>query len=69
MDTLRPVDHNLPAFSVRVSPRAKRAKLVCSASQGLVVVLPQGSDPSLAGRLVAHHRAWAERVLRRLGAS
>lgn len=69
MDTLRPVDHNLPAFSIRVSPRVKRAKLVCSASQGLVVVLPQGSDPALASALVAHHRAWAERVLRRLGAA
>lgn len=69
MDTLRPVDHNLPAFSVRVSPRAKRAKLICSAGQGLVVVLPKGSDPALAPALVARHRAWAERVLRRLGAS
>lgn len=69
MDTLRPVDHNLPTFSVRVSPRAKRAKLICSVGQGLVVVLPKGSDPALAPALVARHRAWAERVLRRLGAS
>ncbi len=68
MDTLRPVSQELPAFSVRVSPRARRAKLVCSAGQGLVVVLPKGSDPALAPALVARHRAWAERVLRRLGA-
>jgi len=66
--SLRPVDRNLPHFTVRVSPRAKQARLTCSVGQGLVVVLPQGCDPDLAPVLVARHRAWAERSLHRLGA-
>lgn len=67
--SLRPVNRDLPPFTVRVSPRARLARLTCSAAAGLVVVLPKGWDPTLARNVVERHQAWAERALRRFEAA
>ncbi len=67
--SLRPVERDLPPFTVRLSPKARQARLTCSAATGLVVVLPRGWDPALAQAVVTRHRAWAERALRRFSAS
>ena len=56
-----------PPFTVRVSARARHARLRAVPGKGLEVVIPQGSDPAKAAALVCAHRDWVERTLRRLG--
>ncbi|MBI5230716.1 MAG: M48 family metallopeptidase [Coriobacteriales bacterium] len=53
----------LPQFVVRESPRARRVRLVVSAREGLVVVVPRGFPQAKIGAIVESKRAWAERAL------
>ncbi len=55
-----------PAYSVRVSARALRARLRVLPGKGLEVVLPRGLDPAYAARLVERHKIWIERALLRV---
>jgi predicted metal-dependent hydrolase len=56
---------DLPAHSVRVSTRAKRARLVVTAAEGLVVVVPRGFPVRRVPELLRTHAAWVERALAR----
>jgi predicted metal-dependent hydrolase len=55
----------LPAYTVRVSPRARHVRLTVSARDGLVVVVPLRwrGDPAA---IVAGKQAWAEHALSRI---
>ena len=53
---------SLPPYSVRVSPRARRVRLVVTPREGLVVVVPARWRGDVAA-IVAEKRAWAERAL------
>ena len=55
-------DRGLPDFTVRVSKRAKRARLTVDAQRGLVVVMPQRSKVDPAA-YVAANLGWVERAL------
>lgn len=55
----------LPAYTVRVSRRARRVRLTVSARDGLVVVLPRESDRRRVPALLREHAAWIERALGR----
>jgi predicted metal-dependent hydrolase len=57
----------LPAYSVRVSPRAKHPRLRMSAREGLVVIVPRGFDEERIGGVVESKRAWILRNQARLG--
>ncbi len=54
-------------YCVRVSARARHARLVVSARDGLVVVVPRRFDARRIPLLVAERREWIERTRRRLG--
>lgn len=54
-----------PEHSIRVSPRAKRPRLVVSPRDGLVVVIPRGYPVSSVPGILARHAAWIERALAR----
>ncbi|MFO1540241.1 MAG: M48 family metallopeptidase [Chloroflexota bacterium] len=55
----------LPAWSVRRSERARRARLTVEADGSVVVVLPRRAPASTADALVAAHTGWiAERRVR-----
>lgn len=58
-------DPRLPDFTVRVSKRAKHARLTVDAQRGLVVVMPHRSkmDPAV---YVESNLSWAERALGRV---
>ena len=53
-------------YTLRVSARARRVRLLATAAQGLVVVVPSGWMGD-AGALVAGSEAWARRALARVG--
>ena len=53
-------------YSIRESPRAKRASLRATLRDGLVVVLPRGGDPAEIPRLLHRYRRWIERTMRRM---
>lgn len=55
-----------PPHTVRLSARARRARLVIAPATGLVVVLPRGMDPRLVPELLASRREWIEQHLRAL---
>lgn len=55
-----------PPFSVRVSPKAKYARLRILPGKGLEVVLPRGADPATAPRIVENHKQWICRALKRV---
>jgi predicted metal-dependent hydrolase len=55
----------IPDYTVRVSSRAKRVRLVVTPEDGLVVVLPRGIPASRAAAVVREHAAWIERTLER----
>ncbi|MHB9149533.1 MAG: M48 family metallopeptidase [Thermoleophilia bacterium] len=57
-----------PVYTVRVSPRARRASLRMSADRGLEVVVPRGFHVDRVPALVAEKAAWIERVARRFAA-
>ena len=56
-----------PPFSVRVSARAKYARLRILPGSGLEVVLPRHADPAIATSIVERHRDWVCRTLNRIG--
>src|SRR5680860_1006699 len=55
----------LTAYTVRVSPRARRASLRMTVDRGLEVVVPPGFPLARVPGLVADKAAWIERVTRR----
>ena len=55
----------LKAYTVRVSPRARRASLRMTVDRGLEVVVPPGFPLARVPGLVADKAAWIERVTRR----
>jgi predicted metal-dependent hydrolase len=58
----------LPAYSLRMSPRARNIILKVLPRQGLVVVLPPGASSADARRAVEQRRGWVEATLARLDA-
>jgi predicted metal-dependent hydrolase len=56
----------LPAYSVRVSPKAKHARLKVSAKDGLMVVVPSGFDQSRIPGILHRKREWLTKVGERL---
>ncbi|ADU51400.1 protein of unknown function DUF45 [Thermaerobacter marianensis DSM 12885] len=56
----------LPRYTVRVSARARRVRLVMSPAEGLVVVVPRGYALRRVPQLVAQHAEWIRRARRRL---
>jgi len=58
----------LPPYRVRVSPRAKRVRLVVAPGLGLTVVTPSGFDPGLVPNIVTDRLEWINRHLARLAA-
>jgi predicted metal-dependent hydrolase len=57
---------SLPAFSVRRSPRARRARLTLTDAGDALVVLPARASEAVAARLVEEHHGWIERHARRI---
>lgn len=53
-------------YTVRVSPRARRIRLVVSARDGVVVVLPRGVSEAEAARAVDEGRDWIAKAVRRV---
>ena len=54
--------------TVRVSPRARRVRLVMSAGDGLVVVVPRGFDRGRVPEILARHEQWIDRARRKVEA-
>ena len=61
--TMKPA---LPDYRVRVSPRARYARLRITATEGLVVVVPHGFDQRRIPEILAARRAWWQKHLDRL---
>lgn len=59
----------LPPYSHRVSPRAKRVRLVITPDTGLTVVTPPGFDPGLLADIVLGRLEWVEHHLERVNAA
>lgn len=57
---------DLPPYAVRVSDRARRVRLVVSARDGLVVVVPRRFPQRSVLPIVEERRAWIERALERV---
>ena len=53
-------------YTIRVSRRARRVRLVLSPAEGLVVVIPPGFDRRRVPAVVAAHRDWILRARARL---
>ncbi len=51
----------VPAYTVRRSKRARRARITVTPNGETVVVLPQRAPAALAPQLVAHHADWVNR--------
>ena len=58
-----------PPYQVRISRKARYARLRALPDKGLEVVLPLGLDPSVAAHLVENSREWVTNALRNLGAA
>jgi predicted metal-dependent hydrolase len=58
-----------PAYSVRVSRRARRARLTFTPQRELVVVVPIGFDREQIPAMLRHHDAWIRRTAARLSAA
>jgi predicted metal-dependent hydrolase len=54
-----------PDYTIRVSSRARRVRLVVTPEDGLVVVVPRGFPQARVGEVVREHVAWIERTLER----
>jgi predicted metal-dependent hydrolase len=52
----------VPAYSVRVSPKAKHARLKVSAKDGLIVIVPKGFDQSRIPEILRRKREWLTKV-------
>jgi len=61
------LDQPIP-YRLRVSPRARGVSLRVSAERGLEVVIPQGYNPVLVPKFVAHMHDWIEGALARVRA-
>lgn len=59
----------LPPYSHRVSPRARRVRLVITPETGLTVVTPPGFDPRLLAGIVMDRLGWVEHHLERANAA
>ncbi len=59
---------NLPDYTVRVSTRAKRARLVMSLNEGLVVVVPRRFDQRRIPSLLESKRTWLAKAFARVEA-
>lgn len=59
----------LPPYSHRVSPRAKRVRLVITPENGLTVVTPPGFDPGRLAGIVMDRLEWVEHHLERANAA
>jgi predicted metal-dependent hydrolase len=57
---------DIPAYTVRVSRRARHVRLVLSLTDGLQVVIPEGFDVSRVSELVRDRLTWFERARERL---
>lgn len=55
-----------PAYTVRISPRAKYARLRVLPGKGLEVVLPRTLDPATATGIVEKHKDWVCKTLQRV---
>jgi len=68
--TVRPsgrrTDGDLPEYSVRVSARARRVRLVMSSERGLEVVVPRGFDRRMIPGLLESRRVWIARAAARV---
>jgi predicted metal-dependent hydrolase len=51
-----------PAYKIRVSPRAKHARLKVSAKHGVTVIVPEGFDESRIPGILYKKRDWLRRV-------
>lgn len=58
-------DQALPDYTVRISARARRVRLVITPADGLVVVVPKGFPASRVPEVVREHVPWIERTLER----
>jgi len=58
-------DHATPDYTVRVSTRARRVRLVVTPAEGLVVVVPKGFPAGRIAGVVREHAGWIERTLER----
>ena len=58
-------DHSTPDYTVRVSTRARRVRLVVTPAEGLVVVVPKGFPAGRIAGVVREHAGWIERTLER----
>jgi predicted metal-dependent hydrolase len=58
----------LPAYSLRVSSRARHVRLVVTAAGDLVVVVPQRFDRRRLPAILESKRSWIERALARIAA-
>jgi len=61
-----PADADLPAYTVRESRRAKRARIDVSAAGRVEVVVPAGFPQRKVPKLIAENRQWLERALERV---
>ncbi len=66
MNTEAPLQ--IPAFSVRISRKARRVLLRVSPERGLEVVIPAGFDEREIPGILHQHRAWIARQLNRSAA-
>ena len=57
---------DLPAHTVRFSRRARRISLRVVPGKGLEVVLPSNADPSCVPAVLARHRGWIDKHLKRV---
>lgn len=62
----RPSEPALPDYTVRVSSRAKRARLQVNLHGRVEVVIPRGFDPRWVPAFVARNDVWLDRALRRV---
>ncbi len=55
-----------PAYTVRVSPRARHVRLKISAIEGVVVITPRGFDPYRIPEILIRHKDWLHKHISRL---
>ncbi len=50
-------------YTLRISPRARRVRLLVNPREGLVVVVPRGFDQREVPAILRRHASWVERAL------
>lgn len=58
-------DRDTPVYTVRVSARARRVRLVVTPADGLVVVVPRGFATGRIAAIVREHAVWIARTMER----